>query len=313
MRNALAYSGLMGIIILTVSCTSSQPIAPQHHNTPAIPSEDRISRAPTGTITMDLSDSGHDSDLNLLLTLSNSTAESIELPLGTDDCYRDTFWFYIKTEMGWHPMMTALSAWCHYSSPGELIPSGLEKELNLSMIAGIHQDLDYSKPASYMLRIKYTDPAGQEFSLYTDEFRLGTPVTIDKFGITVENAASNTLAWRIANHANQSVWLAPLCSSSRLGSGAVDEEGSTLQHLTDAGSWSSLQVACKLTPTVIEIPEGATLIIDGSQWLEDAGLSLQPGQYRWDLMFFLRAYPVPQLDAVDEGLHVFSKIFSIQN
>jgi hypothetical protein len=261
---------------------------------------------------MDLSHPEHDRDLTLLLTLSNSTAESIELPLRERyDCYQDAFWFYIKTEMGWHPMMPGLDTRCGYSPPSELIPSGVEKVLDLRVIASVYGLGKIVGPASYMLRLNYTNPAGQKFLLYTDEFSLGTPAQIDEFSVTIENAASNALDWRITNHANQSVWLAPLCSSFSPRR-AIDEEYSTLQRLTEAGSWSNLPVACKRTPTVIEIPRGETMI-DGRQWLEDAGLSLQPGQYRWDLVFFLRAYGAPPLSAVEESRHVFSTVFSIQN
>lgn len=309
MRNLLICLGLMGISILTVSCTL-RPSTPQRHNPLAIPGHGRFSRAPTDTVTVDFRYSEHDPDVKFRLTLANSTAESIELPLGKYGCYRDTFWFYIKTEMGWHPMMSALSAKCAYSEPGELIPSGLERELDLGYLA-LTRRVGALEPASYMLRIKYTDSARQEFQLYTDEFSLETPAPIDKFGITAEKVVSNALDLKVTNHSNQPVWLAPLCSSSQLGGGTIDEVRSILQRLTKAGAWSNLQVECKQASTVIEIQPDETMIIDGRQWLENAGLSLQPGQYRWDLMFFLQALDEPELSAVGEGRHIFSNLFSV--
>jgi hypothetical protein len=305
MRNLLACLGLMGIIFLTVSCVS-ESIAP-FHNELAVPSEERVSRALTGTVTMDFNHQGYGSDKEFLLTLSNSTAEPILVPLSKYGCYRDTFWFYNKTEMGWHPMMPVLSQRCYYSPPGEIIPPGFEKVLNIGVIA-FTRGVGHSEAASYMLRIKYTDPVGQEFSLYTNEFDQGTPTPIDEFGITIEKAASNTLDWKLTNHSQQSVWLAPLCSSSKLSGGTIDEERSTLQRLTAAGSWSNLPVTCKLAP-VTEIPQGTTMMLDGRQWLEDAGIALQPGQYRWDLVFFLKALDEPRLSAVGEGRHIFSQVF----
>ncbi len=316
MRKLLTHLGLMAMIVITASCASPSPtstIAPQHHKSLATSVEERISGAPASMVTLHLNQSRYEHGAEFSLTLSNSTAEAIQMPLVRgDDCYRDAFWLYIKTKIGWEPMMPVLTARCFYLPPGELIPAGLEKELNLRSIAGTRR-LSESGTASYMLRVKYTDPAGQEFLLYTDEFDQGTPEPIDKFGITIERASPDTLEWKVTNHSQQSVWLAPLCSSSKLSGGTIDEERSTLQYLTEAGSWSNLAVACKRTSTVIEVPENEMMTIDGRQWLEDAGLSLQPGQYRWDLVFFLEAYGEPPLSIVELGRHIFSPAFSIPN
>jgi hypothetical protein len=316
MRKLLAYLGLMGMIIVGASC-ASPPLTPtitsQPHRSLAVTTEERVSGAPAGTITLHLNQPRYERGVDFLITLSNSTAESIQIPLVKgDDCYRNAFWFYMKTGTGWQPMMPVLSFRCLYSPPGELIASGSEKELNLRAIAE-NRLLADSGPASYMLRVKYAGPQGQEFSLYTDKFNQGIPEPIDEVGITVEQATSDALEWKVMKHSSQLVWLAPLCSSSKLGGGTIDEERSTLQRLTEAGSWSNLPVACNRTSTVIEVPEDETMMIDGRQWLEDAGLLLQPGQYRWDLVFFLKAYGEPPLSIVEQGRHIFSPVFSIPN
>lgn len=324
MRNLLACLGLIGIVLL-VGCASlaiTPTPPPQYHKSLATSAEQRISSAPTGTLTLHLNQPGYERGVDFLLTLSNSTAESIQLPLSdNDECYQDAFGFYMKRETGWQPMIVPMDTRCRYSPPGELILSGVEEEFNLRTIAGT-RTIPWSRlgddlgPASYMLRLKYTDPAGQEFLLYTDEFSQGTPVPIDKFGITIEKASSNVLDWKVTNRLDQSIWLASLCSSPYSESGVdgiIDQARSTLQYLTEAGSWFNLPITCKLTRTVIEIPQGETMMIDGRRWFEDAGFSLQPGQYRWDLVFFLYAEATTESPAVGEGRHIFSPPFSIEN
>lgn len=315
----------MGMIIFSVSCTSpslTPTITLQPHRLLATSVEERISGAPAGTVTLHLNQPGYERGVDFLLTLSNSTAESIQLPLSDkDECYQDAFEFYMKREAGWQPMIVPMDTRCRYSPPGELIPSGLEKELNLRTIAW-SRTIPYRErgddlgQATYMLRLKYTTPTRQEFLLYTDEFKEETPVPIDEFGITVEKSTSNALNWKATNHLDQSVWLASLCSSPYRESGmfgAIDQTRSTLQRLTEAGSWSNLPITCKPTRTIIEILQGETMMIDGRRWFEDAGLSPRPGQYRWDLVFFLQARDTPEDSVVGDSRHVFSKTFSIEN
>jgi hypothetical protein len=325
MRNWLAYLGIMGLAILSVSCASlsiTPTIMRQHRKSLATSAEERVSGAPAGTVTLHLNQPRYERGADFLLTLSNSTAESTQLPLSDkDDCYGSAFTFYMKRETGWQLMLVPMDTRCRYYPPGELIPAGFEKELNLRTIAG-SRTIPWSRlgddlgPASYTLRLKYTNAEGQEFLLYTDEFNQGAPVPIDEFGITVENAASSALHWKVTNHLDQSVWLASLCSSPYSESGVdgiIDQARSTLQYLTEAWSWFNLPITCKLTRTVIEIPQGETMMIDGRRWFEDAGFSLQPGQYRWDLVFFLYAEDTTESPAVGKGRHIFSPPFSIEN
>ncbi|HSD85305.1 MAG TPA: hypothetical protein VLG46_15695 [Anaerolineae bacterium] len=163
-----------------------------------------------------------------------------------------------------------------------------------------------------MLRVKYTNPAEQEFLLYTDEFNQGTPEPIDEFGITIERASPGSLEWKVMNRSSRLVWLTPICSSFRLAGGMIDEERSTLQRLTEAGSWSNLPVACKQASTIIKIQPDEAVVIDGRQWVENAGLSLPPGQYRWDLVLFLQWVEGGQRTLAN-GRHIFSPVFSVLN
>ncbi len=323
MRKLLACLGLMGMVTLSAGCASlsfTPTPAPRYHKSLATSDEERVSGAPEGIVTLHLNQSEYKRGDDFLLTLSNSTAESIQLPLSDkDECYEDAFRFYMKSETGWQPMVVPMDTRCRYYPPGEVIPVGLEKEFNLR-IASL-RTIPYRSPgdwksATYMLRVKYTNPEGQEFLLYTDEFKERNPAAIDEFGVTVEKASSNSLDWKITNRLDQPIWLASLCSSPYSDGGmdgVNDQASSTLQYLTEAGSWFNVPITCHPTRTVIEIPQGATLMLDGRQWFEEAGFSLQPGQYRWDLVFFLYTRDTSEYSAVGKERHIFSVPFSIEN
>lgn len=308
MRNALVRLGLIGFVLFGAAC--SKKLA---GSLPTTHKEDRVSHASAGTITVTLNRSQFDTNTDFLLTVSNSTKKNIVLPTPAQEhCYVDTFWFYAKTPMGWQPRQPVSSFFC--GSPwntGDLIPGGLEKEFNLGSILGSRY-IDFAEPVSYILRVRYLDPVGQEFFLFTDEFRIGPAVSIDEFYVTVENAESEALGLNIANNSGQSIWLAPLCSSTQLASGWMDEEYSMLQRLTDEESWSYVRVTtsdCERTVEPIGIAAGETKVIDGTRWLRDAGISLPSGLYRWDIVIYLNQRPL----GVENGRHIFGDAFKYEN
>ena len=315
-RKAILYWGVMSIVLfICVACTQPPDLGPTVSL--ATHKENRVSQAPAGTIAVKLNQTEFDHTLpKLLVTLSNSTAEPIELPTSSqEDCYATTFWFYAKTEMGWLPRSLMPSQNCYIPRlrTGEVIPAGLEKELDLYIILE-SRGLGSVDPASYMLRIEYLDPAKQEFLLYTDEFQIGPATRIDEFNLTTENMASGTSSFRITNNLSQSLWLAPPCSSAPLRWGWIDEERSLLQRLTEAGSWAPIRAApnaCVRAAEVIEIAPGKTETVDGEEWLRDAGLSLRPGSYRWDLIIYRNWFETSR--DVADGYHVFSDVFKYGN
>jgi hypothetical protein len=196
---------------------------------------------------------------------------------------------------------------------GEIIPAGQEKELDIGVIL-FSRYVDLTEPASYMLRVRYLTPVGgQEFLLFIDEFHIGPATPIAEFDVTVENAPSDVLSFSITNNSEQSLWLNPPCSSSRLLSGWMDEEHSSLQRLTDAGSWAPIRATiddCVQITDPIEIMFGETRKVDGVQWLQDTGISLTPGLYRWDLVFYLLQAPPHDMDM---GRHMFGDTFVYKN
>lgn len=318
MRNVLVCLGLAGCVLLGAAC-SSKPTAPLPTGQPTAPlptthGEDRVSQSPAGTIAATLNRSQFNGSGDFLLTLSNSTEEPIELPTSLDkNCYADTFWFYTKTAAGWQPVPQISSFICLGDPPtaGALIPSGLEKEFNIAAVV-FSRAVDFQEPKSYILGIRYLDPIGQEFFLITDEFRSGAAAPIDVFYVTVDSAAPGALGFSITNNLNQPLWLASLCSSTPVALGWMDSKHSTLHRLTDAESWSYVHITmddCVQTTEVVEIAAGETKTIDGAKWLQDAGVSLQPGRYRWDLVFYLGRNP----RGVYEGRHLFSDIFRYED
>jgi hypothetical protein len=308
MRNALVRLGLIGFVLFGAAC-AKKPAG----SLPTTHKENRVSQAPAGTVTVTLNRSQFDIDTDFLLTVSNSTQKNIVLPTPAQEhCYADTFWFYAKTGMGWQPRQPVSSFFC--GSPrntGDLIPGGLEKEFNLGSIIGSRY-IDFTEPMSYQLRVRYLDPVGQELYLFTDEFRIGPAVSIGEFHVTVENAELNALSFYITNHSDQSIWLTPLCSSAQLASGWMDEESSALQRLTDEEAWSYVRAArdhCVQTVEPIEIVAGEAKLMDGMEWLQNAGISLQSGIYRWDLVFYLNQRTL----GVENGRHVFGDIIRFKD
>lgn len=83
MRKLRTSLGLTGIIIL-VGCASlaiTPTPLPQHRKSLVTSEEGRVSGAPTGTVTLHFNQPKYERGEDFLLTLSNSTAESIQLPL----------------------------------------------------------------------------------------------------------------------------------------------------------------------------------------------------------------------------------------
>lgn len=298
----------LAILVLSGSACSKK--APG--SLPTSQEQVRASQASAGAITATLNHSQFDTSTEFLLTVSNSTHEPIELPTPTQEhCYAETFWFYAKTTMGWRPKQPLGSFKCGPPlKTGDLIQNGLEKEFDLGVLLA-SRAIHTTEPASYVLRVRYLNPIGQEFFLFTNEFRIGPAAPIDEFYVTVKNTTSGVLGLSITNDSDQSLWLTPFCYSAELGSGWMDEKHSTLQRLTDAGSWSYIRAttdSCVLTP--VEIAAGETRTIDGAKWLQDAELSLSSGLYRWDIVFYLRRTVYDELEL---GYHVFSDIFRYEN
>jgi hypothetical protein len=105
MRNALMCVGIAGFVLLSAACSSKPttiPLVPLASI--ATHEEERVSQAPADTVTATLNSSQFEKDSEVLLTVSNSTEQAIELPTSAqEDCYATTFWFYVKTAMGWDP------------------------------------------------------------------------------------------------------------------------------------------------------------------------------------------------------------------
>lgn len=311
MRNALIRVGIAGFVLLSAACSSKPttiPLVPPASI--ATHEEERVSQAPAGTVTAMLNSSQFEKYSEVLLAVSNSTEQAIELPTSAqEDCYAATFWFYAKTAMGWQPRQPVPSFKCFFPrlETGEMIPAGQEKELNIGVILGSRY-IDLTEAASYMLRVRYLTPVDQEFLLFTDEFHIGPATPIAEFDVAVENAPSDVLSFNITNNSEQSLWLAPPCSSSQLLTGWMDEGRSSLQRLIDAGSWVPIRATiddCVQTIDPIEIMPGETRKVDGVQWLQDAGISLMPGLYHWDLVFYLLQ--------TSQGYHVFGDVFAYEN
>ncbi len=90
----------------------------------------------------------------------------------------------------------------------------------------------------------------------------------------------------------------------------MDEEHTTMQRLTDAGTWSPLHVPaenCAKTLEMIEIAPDEAKVIDGAEWLQNAGVSLQVGRYRWDVVIYKQRIPYSTY-----GRHVFGDMFEYE-
>jgi hypothetical protein len=306
MRNTLICLAVL-VFLASGCCTGSTTPTPTSQEASSLPAtyvEYRPSQAPTDTLLATL----RYSSTLFLLTVSNSTGYPIELPTPPKEhCYANTFWFYKKTPYGWQPIQPHTSYFCATpSGSGELVPAGQEIEFDINSLLSsrdIH-DMYPEGAIDYVIRIRYLASSGQELFQYANELEMESTSSIR---ITVE-AVVDTLGFCVANTSSQPIWLAPVCSATRLKSGWMDEEQTTLQRATEAGSWlpiRSMPDDCTHMKEVIEIAAGETKMINGAAWLQNASISLPPGRYRWDAIIYHRRTSY----GVEDGIHVFSDVF----
>lgn len=339
-----AVSTVLGLLVLAGCCMPN--LAPTTAST-ATPSptplrwslpthrEDRVSQSPAGIIRATLNGSHFDFDSEFLLTVSNSTEEPIEIPTPLDvDNYASTFWLYAKRRSGWQvvPRLSSFIVPGIPESPSESIQSGLEKEFDITLVV-FSRAIDSKDPVPYVLGVKYLDASGDQFFLLTGEFSIGDTAPVEEFQITVDNATAD--GFSITNNLEQSIWLTSLCSSPQPAATWPDTGHSMLHRLSDAGSWSDVHIvadACAQPTEMLEIAAGETTTIDGAQWLQEASASLQPGRYRWDVVFYTkeviqvshqnsaRGYGVRLSESrfhrtqdLYASRHIFSEVFEYEN
>lgn len=323
----LKHVKLICLIFLLTACSQQSPTKLQFPNPlPPTHEEDRVSQSPAGTVTASLiKDRFYDDldrcflqedictidDSEFLLTIANSTQESIWLYVQAGEhCFADSFWFYRETEMGWQPMSPLLSFRCFPSIDANVwieIPGGWEKEFDLSFLLG-SRGLFEPQSGNYLLKVRYLDANDQAFFVFTDQFQIGPDAPAVDPLVTIKNAPPSITSFYFTNDSDQSLWLSSMCPPIALASGWMDQKNSGLQRLTEEKSWLDIRAGeenCSGAAGLIEIERGETRLIDGAMWLQDAELTLQPGFYRWDLIFYLNKRTL----GAENGRHVFSEVF----
>jgi hypothetical protein len=314
LKNAVSW-GIIVFCIFLVGCSSthgsassSDPLLPTHK-------EDRVSEAPPDGVAVRLNDGEFNNrDAEFLLTLSNSTPYLITLFTSTTEhCYSDTFWFLANTETGWKPIPPVPSFKCFPSLRTDLyiqIRNGLEKEFNLGFLFGSRGLFD-REPAFYQMKVRYLSQTEELLFLYADNFQIGSSAQFFEPSIRVQ-LESNGSDFSLVNNWDQTIWLSPLCTSVSLISGWMDEEVSNLQQLTDEGSWSLVEAEtdpCPEMTELIEVKSGETYLLDTAKWIQDANLLLQPGIYRWDIVYYLNR----TTRGVEDGRHAFTDTFVVDH
>lgn len=300
--------GLFWMLILNVACSEprTEPFRPE--SLTWLPEEVRISEAPQDTITAKMNIFNGE---QYNLRISNSTQNTFEIfaPAG-DDCFTKPFWLYFETPLGWKPLQAFHNFECNLHQTEDqriLIPGGLSKEFGVEVILG-SRGLSPTKDARYMskfmFRIRLFNSDGQKLYLYSDVFNVGQTTPSYTPSVSVESETSGDLKFRITNHSDLTMILAPMCSQFQVRKRLTDEESSSLQFLTSEKAWSYIRGKtgdCDMTLELIEISPGESNIIDGDEWVENAGLVLEPGRYRWDVVFYLNNTSL----GVDERRHLF--------
>jgi hypothetical protein len=277
----------------------------------------------SGYIEVQTSQPRYGLDEGLELIVTNDTPTDIRIsvpPLAVVG--EEAFRFYERTATGWRRLYPIPGY--HAEPLGEgsslVVPAGGERELDITHTLGAYMAYASESPTltgEFLIQVRYgyaDSPVTGELVQYSNEFRIGEEEPALGMDVNVQLVQRRSIAFTLTNNSDAPLWI-PICSSIPVhyGGRAFSDDGySSLQRLTDNGTWQIIRDIC-LDPSQraepIQVCPGQEVSVDPARWFYYECDNLPPGTYRWDVVFYLEDYGANSDRMLRDVRHVFSDVF----
>lgn len=244
------------------------------------------------------------------LVISNLTSADITIPVQESDHRGErTFRFYKKTPLGWKRLQPIPDQFVPpiAEEPGLVVPARTKVELDISQFLGAHSE-KFGAPftGTFIAQIRYIRSDQYELVQYSNEFAINDTIPVSRAEVIVSLTQPESLVFGLQNNSNRPIWLSDLCNNVPIAYGG-DEGYTTLQRLTDEGTWEPLYGECTggIPPALIS--PGQTMIIDGAKWFQKKLEHHPAGVYRWDVVLYLELDQGPPI--LRDVRHIYSEAF----
>ena len=308
MKRAIDPVTIAGLLLMLIISGCQAAASGRPYATP-IPLEDLKGRAARVSVQTDLPRYNID---HVGLIVSNATQADITIPASqTDRVSERTFRFYKKTPLGWKrlqpdpgTLVVPLA-----QEPGLLVPAHSKIDVDITDFLGPYSE-EFGAPltGTFIAQVRYIRSDQFEFVQYSNEFPIDDtePVTHTELNVNLVRAPS--FGFTLQNNSNKPVWFSALCNNAAVAYGA-DDGYSTLQCLTEEGSWEPLYGECTRGIPPARVDPGKTLTVDGAPWFEKKLNDRPPGIYRWDVVLYLKFDPEHNDAILRDVRHIFSETF----